>query len=47
MQTLQDNLADIEEKIREQQAKINALKSQIMHNDISIQNLLYSVIQTR
>ena len=47
VQPLQDNLADIEEKIREQQAKINALKSQIMHNDISIQNLLYSVIQTR
>ena len=47
VQPLHDSLADIEEKIREQQAKINATKSQIMHNDISIQNLLYSVIQTR
>jgi len=47
VQPLHDQLADIEEKIREQQAKINAIKSQIMHNDISIQNLLYSVIQTR
>jgi TRAF3-interacting protein 1 len=47
VQPLQDQLADIEEKIKEQQAKINAIKSQIMHNDISIQNLLYSVIQTR
>lgn len=47
VQPLHDQLADIEEKIREQQSKINAIKSQIMHNDISIQNLLYSVIQTR
>ena len=47
VQPLQDQLADIEEKIKEQQSKINAIKSQIMHNDISIQNLLYSVIQTR
>lgn len=47
VQPLQDNLAEIEEKIREQLSKINAIKSQIMHNDISIQNLLYSVIQTR
>lgn len=47
VQPLQDQLADVEEKIKEQQAKINAIKSQIMHNDISIQNLLYSVIQTR
>jgi len=29
------------------QGKINSTKSQIMHNDISIQNLLYSVISTR
>jgi phage shock protein A len=36
VQPLEDQLADIEEKIREQQAKINAIKSQIMHNDISI-----------
>lgn len=47
IQPLQDQQAELEEKIREQLAKINALKSQIMHNDISIQNLLYSVIQTR
>ena len=32
------------EKIKEMQSKVNATKSQIMHNDISIQNLLYSVI---
>jgi TRAF3-interacting protein 1 len=36
VQPLQDQLAETEEKIREQQAKINAIKSQIMHNDISI-----------
>lgn len=47
IQPLQDQQAELEEKIKEQMAKINAIKSQIMHNDISIQNLLYSVIQTR
>jgi TRAF3-interacting protein 1 len=47
IQPLQDSLADLEEKLKEMQSKVNATKSQIMHNDISIQNLLYSVIQTR
>jgi phage shock protein A len=44
---LQDQLADLEEKSKEMQSKINSIKSQIMHNDISISNLLYSVISTR
>ena len=47
IQPLQDQLAELEERIKEQHSKINAIKSQIMHNDISIQNLLFSVIQTK
>jgi|TARA_B110000285_G_C14960808_1_gene531575 TRAF3-interacting protein 1 len=44
---LHDELAEIEEKIREQTAKVNSTKSAIMRNDITVQNLLYSVITTR
>lgn len=44
---LQDELAEIEEKIREQTSKVNSIKSQIMRNDITVQNLLFSVITTR
>jgi phage shock protein A len=44
---LQDQLADLEEKIREAHAKIGSTKTQVMRNDITISNLLYSVITTR
>ena len=47
VQPLQDQLAELEEQIREQQGKVNSIKSQILRNDITIGNLLYSVIQTR
>lgn len=47
IQPLQDQLADLEEKIKEQQGKVNSIKSQILRNDITVSNLLYSVIQTR
>jgi len=43
-QTLQDQLAELEEKIREQQAKVNTTRAQILRNDITISNLLNSVI---
>ena len=44
MQPLQDQLAELEEKIREQQAKVNSTRAQILRNDITIGNLLSSVI---
>jgi TRAF3-interacting protein 1 len=47
IQPLQDKLADIEEKIREASSKINNTKSQIMQNDITISNLLNSVVASR
>ena len=47
IQPLQDQLAELEEKIKEQQGKVNSIKSQILRNDITVSNLLYSVIQTR
>lgn len=47
IQPLQDQLAELEEKIREQQAKVNSIKSQIMRNDITAQKLLHSVISSR
>jgi len=34
----------LEEKIREQQAKVNSTRVQILRNDITINNLLSSVI---
>ena len=40
VQPLQDQLAELEEKLREAQAKINSTKSQIMRNDITIQNFI-------
>jgi len=40
IQPLQDQLAELEEKIREAQSKINSTKSQIMRNDITIQNFI-------
>ncbi len=36
IQPLHDQLADLEEKIREQQSKINSIKSSIMRNDITV-----------
>ena len=36
LQPLQDQLAELEEKIREQTAKVNSIKSQIMTNDITV-----------
>ena len=47
LQPLQDQLAELEEKIREQTAKVNSIKSQIMTNDITVQNLLFSVISSK
>jgi len=47
IQPLQDQLAELEEKIKEQTSKVNSTKSQIMRNDITVQNLLYSVITSR
>lgn len=47
VQPLQDQLAELEEKIREQQAKINSVKSQILLNESTIASRLYSVIQTK
>lgn len=44
IQPLQDQLAELEEKIRDQTAKVNSTKSQIIRNDLTVQNLLYSVI---
>lgn len=44
---LQDQLAELEERIKEQQGKVTSIRSQILRNDITISNLLYSVIQTR
>lgn len=44
VQPLQDQLAELEEKIREQQAKINSVKSQILLNESTIASRLYSVI---
>ena len=44
IQPLQDQLAELEEKIREQQAKVNSTRAQILRNDITISNLLGSVI---
>jgi len=44
---LQDTLAELEERIKEQQGKVTSIRSQILRNDITISNLLYSVIQTR
>jgi septal ring factor EnvC (AmiA/AmiB activator) len=41
---LNNQLAELEEKIREQQNKIAAAKALVMRNDITIQNLLYSMI---
>lgn len=41
---IQDRVAEIEEKIRVQQAKINNVKSVIIRNDITIQTLLGSVL---
>jgi len=37
-------LAELEEKIREQQAKVNTTRAQILRNDITVSNLLSSVI---
>lgn len=47
IQPLQHSLAELEEKIREQQSKVTSIRSQILRNDITVSNLLYSVIQTR
>ncbi len=47
IQPLHDQDAELEEKIREQHAKINSIKSQIMRNDITIGNLLQSVISSK
>jgi len=44
---LQDSLAELEERIREQVSKVTSIRSQILRNDITITNLLYSVIQSR
>ena len=44
---LQDKLAELEEQIKEQQGKVTSIRSQILRNDITVSNLLYSVIQTR
>jgi phage shock protein A len=47
IQPLQDQLAELEERTKEMMGKVSAIKSQILSNDITISNLLYSVIQTR
>ena len=47
IQPLQDQLADLEERIKEQTSKVMTIKSGIMRNDITVQNLLYSVISSR
>jgi hypothetical protein len=44
---LQNKLADLEEQIKEQQHMIATVRSSVMRNEITIQNLLYSVIQSR
>jgi len=44
IQPLQDQLADLEERIKEQSSKVNSIKSTIIRNDLTIQNLLMSVI---
>jgi DNA-binding protein H-NS len=43
---LMHQLAELEEKIREQQSKVTTVRSSIMRNDITVQNLLYSVIRS-
>lgn len=47
VQPLQNQLADLEERIREQQGKIHSIKATILRQDHTISNMLYSVIQTR
>jgi hypothetical protein len=47
IQPLQDTLADLEDKVRDKHANINALKSSIMRNDITIQNLLMAVVSSK
>lgn len=47
IQPLQDTLADLEDKVRDKHASINALKSSIMRNDITIQNLLMAVVSSK
>jgi len=44
IQPLQDTLAELEEKIRDQQAKVNSTRAGILRNDITVSNLLSSVI---
>jgi len=44
---LQNKLADLEEQIKEQLHMIATVRSSVMRNEITIQNLLYSVIQSR
>jgi len=36
IQPLQDQLADLEEKIKEATGKVNSIKSQIIRNDITV-----------
>lgn len=47
LQPLQDQLAELEEKIKEQTSKVNSIKSQIMTNDMTVQTLLFSVISSK
>eukprot|EP00743_Colponemidia_sp_Colp-15_P001674 GILK01001830.1.p1 GENE.GILK01001830.1~~GILK01001830.1.p1 ORF type:complete len:562 (-),score=151.20 GILK01001830.1:246-1901(-) len=47
LQPLMDALAAVEEKIQEQQSKINNSKANILKNEITIQNLLHSVVAAR
>jgi cell division septum initiation protein DivIVA len=44
IQPLQDELAQLEEKLREKTSSIQNLRRQIIWNDTTIQNLLNSVI---
>lgn len=42
-----DKLAEIEEQIKDQKSKIQAVKAQVLKNDSTIKDLLMSVVTTR
>ena len=42
-----DKLAEIEEQIKDQRAKIQTAKAQIIKNDSTIKDLLMSVVATK
>lgn len=47
LQPVQDKLAEIEEKIKDQNIKIQNLRAQIIKNSTTIHSLLYSVVSSK